>query len=301
MTLIIARSSLRYALMVTDRRLTVTTTSAVFDPVANKNVILGSKNAVVAIGYTGMAYIDSLPTDQWIAQVLTGLTFPEGRRGRGTVPVLMTTHYENNYLGVSIQNLRDRFNELGSSISRKYRHNWITMPFDLIITGFEWNHGKIRPYLRGLSKPRNDSKFELSGFSRHWYVPQRMEFPTYMLSAPDENLKQQELERINKELRKPNTWHQIANDAEKIISQTIQNVSAKLNVVGPDTLSILISNPREPNPVIRIRYIPIIHSKGILLNGKTQNRNRRCRQNGRNSRPCLFGTVSKRPRRNSRY
>ena len=78
MTLIVTRTSCRYALMVTDRK--VTTNGAEYDPDANKNILFGDRNAVVAIGYTGMAYIGTVPTDQWIAQALTGLTFPQGLR-----------------------------------------------------------------------------------------------------------------------------------------------------------------------------------------------------------------------------
>ena len=80
MTLIIARASPTGALMVSDRR--VTTSGILFDPDANKTILFADRNAVVAIGYTGMAYIGSLPTDQWLASALTGLNFPEGGTDR---------------------------------------------------------------------------------------------------------------------------------------------------------------------------------------------------------------------------
>ena len=44
-----------------------------YDPNANKSLILGTVDGVALIGYTGLAYIDGRPTDQWIAETLTGL------------------------------------------------------------------------------------------------------------------------------------------------------------------------------------------------------------------------------------
>src|SRR4029453_7804868 len=106
MTLVLTRTSLRSALMVTDRK--VTKDGA--DPYANKNVLFADRNAVVAIGYTGLAYVGTIPTDRWLAQTLTGLTFPEGRRGKGSVPFLMTTDFQDEYFGLRLRNLREALN-----------------------------------------------------------------------------------------------------------------------------------------------------------------------------------------------
>src|SRR5262245_1968400 len=108
--------------MVTDRK--VTRTGVEYDADANKNLIFGDKNAVVAIAYTGFAYIGDLPTDQWIAQTLTGLVFPKGRHGKGTVPMFMTTHYQDRNVGVRIRTLVDQLNAVRPTIPKKYSHQW---------------------------------------------------------------------------------------------------------------------------------------------------------------------------------
>jgi hypothetical protein len=273
MTLIVTRASCRYALMVTDRR--VTRNGAVFDPDANKNIGFGARNAVVAIGYTGLAYIGTIPTDQWIAQTLTGLTFPEGRRGRGTVPALMITNYEDQCWGVRVRYLRHRLNEVGPLIPEKHRQEWRAGSFDLVITGWEWNHGEARPYLASLSKPHNSDTFELSDSDRYWYVPRGMRFPVRMCAAPAQNLTGDKLASIDARL--DSVWgdghgtpSEVADHAEVLFAETIQDVSVRLNVVGPDTMSILIPPPVGSDPTIRIRYIPAGREQGVLVAGGMQ-------------------------------
>ncbi len=68
MTLILTLATPRYILQVSDRL--VTRGDSRFDPASNKIVIYHAKNALVAIGYSGLAYLEGVPTDQWIAQKL---------------------------------------------------------------------------------------------------------------------------------------------------------------------------------------------------------------------------------------
>lgn len=273
MTLIVTRTSYRYALMVTDRK--VTRNGTEHDVDANKNVLLGDRNAVVAIGYTGMAYIGTIPTDQWIVQTLTGLTFPEGCRGKGSVPILMTSAYEDQYIGLHVRILRDRLNEVRPLILEKYRHGWNANSFDLVITGFEWNHGEVRPFLTALSKPPNSDKFEISDFDRHWYLPQGRRYPVRMCAAPAQNLTTDQL--MNIESRLDSVWgdgsgtaNEYADHAEKLLVETIQDVSKRLKFVGPDCMSILIPRPEESDPTIRVRYIPAGRDQGVLIAGGKQ-------------------------------
>jgi hypothetical protein len=194
MTLILTRTSRRYSLMLTDRK--VTQGDAVLDPDANKNVVFADRNAVVAIAYTGLAYIETVPTDQWIVQTLTGLVFPEGRRGRGTVPNFMTKRYEPQYWGLRIRRLRDRLNQVGPLILREYRWSWTDKSFDVLIAGWEWNHGQARPYVASLTKPPRSERFELTTPKRYWHVPRDGHLPFMMSVAPAENITEADLRSL---------------------------------------------------------------------------------------------------------
>lgn len=44
-----------------------------FDPLANKTLVYSAPDALAAISYTGSAYLEDLPTDEWLARALTGI------------------------------------------------------------------------------------------------------------------------------------------------------------------------------------------------------------------------------------
>jgi hypothetical protein len=273
MTLIITRTSSRYALMVSDLKVTIN--GADFDSDANKNIVFKAKNAVITIGYTGSAFIGPIPTDQWIAETLTGLTFPEGKRGRGTVPSFWMEEYEDQELGLCVRNLRDRLNEVRQFILAQYRRDWTARSFDLVITGFEWNHSKVRPYIAALSKPSNSDTFELSDSVHHWYLRPGRCFPVRMCAAPSLNITQDELKRIDNRLKSvwgdgDGTPVEVADHAENILVEVIHEISTRLNVVGADTMSILIPPLEGDDPTIRIRYIPAGRDQGVLITKKAR-------------------------------
>lgn len=87
--MVIATASRYFAVMVSDRMVTVSQRGhpiRTHDPSANKSVIFISADAVLAFGYTGLAYLDRIPTDQWIAQELWGAPIIEN--DSGTIPMV---------------------------------------------------------------------------------------------------------------------------------------------------------------------------------------------------------------------
>jgi hypothetical protein len=48
-----------------------------FDSSSNKALLYLCADAIVAIGYTGLAYLGDFPTDVWIANLLIGKQVPE--------------------------------------------------------------------------------------------------------------------------------------------------------------------------------------------------------------------------------
>ena len=77
MTLVLTVAASRFVVQVSDR---LTTTSGVeHDPRANKSIVFVSRDGVFAISYSGIAYLDGAPTDEWIGSALVGM--PLGPRG----------------------------------------------------------------------------------------------------------------------------------------------------------------------------------------------------------------------------
>lgn len=87
-TLVLTVATPAYALHVSDRL--VSKGGAPHDPLANKTVVFRTADGLLALGYTGPAYIGGMPTDTWIAEAVSGAACAgdagEGRR-LGTFPV----------------------------------------------------------------------------------------------------------------------------------------------------------------------------------------------------------------------
>src|SRR5260221_2095551 len=76
MTLILSHLSRAFVLQSSDRlvtRLNPGRAPSPFDPLANKTILYLARDAIVAMGYTGPAYIGKLTTDDWIVKTLTGV------------------------------------------------------------------------------------------------------------------------------------------------------------------------------------------------------------------------------------
>lgn len=71
MTLIVSVRSYCGTLQMSDRLLS--RGGEPWDPESNKTIVLSLSNAIVSISYSGPAYIEGFPTDQWIVQRLTGV------------------------------------------------------------------------------------------------------------------------------------------------------------------------------------------------------------------------------------
>jgi hypothetical protein len=75
-------------LQVSDRLVSVNTKRGIepFDRTANKTVIYFARDAYLTIGYTGLAYLEDRPTDQWIAEKLIGEEVESRRGPSGGIP-----------------------------------------------------------------------------------------------------------------------------------------------------------------------------------------------------------------------
>jgi hypothetical protein len=92
MTLHITFASNRYVLQLSDRLVSLPSRGSLtkFDETANKTVIYVARDAYVSIGYTGLAYIDGRPTDQWIAEKLIGEEVGSRRGPSGGIAARLT-------------------------------------------------------------------------------------------------------------------------------------------------------------------------------------------------------------------
>lgn len=76
MTLVLAVSTPAFALQVGDRL--VSKDGRPHDALANKTVVARTTDGLLAIGYTGPAYLNRTPTDTWIAETVSNTPWDDG-------------------------------------------------------------------------------------------------------------------------------------------------------------------------------------------------------------------------------
>src|SRR3546814_4216625 len=70
MTLVLTAMTPRYVVQAADRLLTKG--AAVHDAMANKTIIYRTRDGVMVLSYSGIAYLSRQPMDEWIAEQLWG-------------------------------------------------------------------------------------------------------------------------------------------------------------------------------------------------------------------------------------
>jgi hypothetical protein len=106
----------------------------IHDPSSNKCVIFICTDAVLVFGYTGLAYLDRTPTDQWIAQELWGA--PIGEDDSGTIPMI-----GGRRPGFA------RVNQVLLSLRRKLKETRGGAQVEIAAVGYRFRRGRFQPVL----------------------------------------------------------------------------------------------------------------------------------------------------------
>ncbi len=254
MTQIVSQLCRGFALQVEDRLVTKTVAGrapTAFDALANNNVIYWARDAIVTMGYTGLAFVKELPTDDWIAATLTGLDVT-GNFGVRNGPLPQWWD-----IGQAIDLLLQQLKASEIAAQKEY--------FELEIVGWQWKKGK-RP-LQGSRQPvplgcsirkPYGKDFEVKRLPRYWYWKTGAQF-----SASPEgglSLSVAELRQLAERM------HSLSESQyEQTIVDAIRLVAARNpDHVGPHCISILIAPPHI-RALVRVTFFPQeIHTARVV-------------------------------------
>jgi hypothetical protein len=195
MTQILSLAARGYVLQASDRLVSKRRSGHTLkphDPMFNKHILYVAKDAIVSIGFTGLAYISGVPTDQWLASVLTGEApqAPQGGEGVGARLSWVSRPYPSGWpdIGQAINRLNDACAIAMSGLSRQERQAGLT----IVLTGLQfkwkwewslkkgtWHH--VRPIVYRItytSKPIPG--VEQRRLPRYWYLTH----PMYVQDSP---------------------------------------------------------------------------------------------------------------------
>jgi hypothetical protein len=248
MTLILTEASIRYVLQVSDRLLTQGRRH--FDPVSNKTIVYLCRDALVSIAYSGHAYLDETPTDQWIAELLTGERF------EGSHPGFLRIGPPKRSLdiGQSIELLKT---ELGSAILRLPPS--VNPPtLHVILAGWQWGKRQARPIATHIvNLPGTPSTFYVEKVPRYWHFEQTQENRSlrkvYFTVVPTSNpLSRDEQRRTFERLLHTNPS---PDDSAQVLIDTIRlAASKKPKIVGEDCMCVYL--PPPSSRVAEVVFVP---------------------------------------------
>jgi hypothetical protein len=213
----------------------VTVNGKEHDPLANKTVIYIARDALSVIGYSGLAYLDSIPTDQRIAEILHGESFGEAHGTKlGEAPL-------NLRIGLAAI-------EIGKTFERGYALLGKNAPLGYaVVAGFQLERKArgTRPFGWQLTNTEGGrGSFEIRRYPRH---VARSSF--VLFSNPDAMTAVEKQELLDR-LLSP----QSVTDIEDALVETIRVVAARVpTAVGADAMTVALPSGNEP---VRARYVP---------------------------------------------
>lgn len=234
MTLVLTAIS-RHAVVQASDRL-VSRAGRPADPLANKTVVYGARDALVAISYSGLAALEGLRTDDWIARQLRCVDeWVAGDRAAG--PGLSFRRGRWLDIGQAVERLRSELERVFADAERPHRR----YAHVLALAGWQWSleSGRARPIAWAIDKPAGTGDVSArSLIPRHWYESR------FLLLAiplwPDE-FSQDAREALFDALR-PNLGDPIA--CERVLVDGIRAVSEQLpGQVGSHALAVSLPAP----------------------------------------------------------
>lgn len=238
-----------YVMQVSDRL--VTCGDNPFDRDSNKTVVFHATDAIVSLSYTGDAYTESLPTDQWIAQNLWGKEFPDAGGGRAPGVIFNMSGHRPRDLGYSL-------NRLGTSIAGHLAGLPASKrkPPEIALAGWQWKrrglHGIARPIVATMEFKLNPTAGEIGYrilvLRRNWHLESPRPFRFRV--SPKGWMTLREIDELTAD---------IASNSEVLrvrdtLIERIRRVSSRATRVGPDCTSVIIPPPGSRQ--IHLFYMP---------------------------------------------
>jgi hypothetical protein len=242
-TFTLATAAWPFAIQVTDRLLTQPKTGAPFDRDANKNIIFHGRDGVAAIAYSGIAWIDDMPTDQWIVETITLEEWGRGEQ-RGSMSGGRPKRWPK--LGHAMRLIAEAFDEQ----CRRFPNTVGAGAFEVLAVGYQATHSRstwFRPISLSYQREAAARSGVLSSGERWFRHPSGL-----IGSCPAAHLRLVDLAALGAETR-------ITEKTEEVTTafvKAVQLAGTQSNTIGGDCISIEIDCPAKRKPEVRLRFTP---------------------------------------------
>jgi hypothetical protein len=196
------------------------------DPLANKTVIYRATDAVVTIGFAGLAYVGDQPTDEWLAELLWGEPISRGPDGVRAVDYRFGQSPNRWNIGLAAIRIADA---IKSSVTR-------VQPLHVTIAGWRWKRRRPHPILVSVCKESNSRSVRTERIPRH--LPRGTNLRFNAIGVP---IERGGLSSRFDRFRERDALY--AEDAEGVFARFIRDLSAENPAVGVDVLSVALFKP----------------------------------------------------------
>jgi hypothetical protein len=247
MTLILSLAAPGYAIQAVDRRLSYVRHSdkgtKIFDDHANKTIVYQISGGIFLLSYTGLSYLDGVPTDQWIVERLIDHEYPKGKKW------LMAGRSVSSYRGPLGSYLRRLCSELSKKLGST--HTLRQSPITVVGVGLVLKHDRVCPTIFRLHVGNEQYVVEYDA-TKHWLWAK---FPNRFICdvSPDGSIGDEKLATFRAKLRACRRGN--VDQVEEVLVSTVSAMSADSKLIGPDVLSAAIGFPLHEYGV-RIRFFP---------------------------------------------
>jgi len=239
MTLNLAMPRIGSAYLVTDRRLT--NDIGITEEFSNKNILFAARDGIIAVGYTGVAFIDRVPTDQWLAEVLIGERYERGAQPSGIRIGSIRSGYS---VQDALPALRDALNAARPFVAPSWQAQWTAHSFDVVAVGWVWNAaGYSVPVFAGIEKPAGSDEFVLGYLRNEWWTDHTFT----LIAAPDSTAWPDLLKAVQSGIATATT----ELDVEQALLAGVRTSADRHPSVGRDCMVIRIDPPDSATAVVR--------------------------------------------------
>lgn len=258
MTLVLTLVTTRYVMQVADRLVTVGGNK--FDPASNKSLIYVARNAIVTIGYSGLAYLDGIPTDEWIAQTLWGKELPRHDDGRAVGHVLGGGTRQSIDIGRAIERIRCESQKALRNDPAPLKAKFL----QIVLAGWQWrrmgSQTVWRPILYAIRSEQQNGRIrcDVGNLPRYWHYERELRDgkscrPFHMLPVPF--TKDTPDPRAAELITRLGPVAHIPDTARQTLVKEIQTRAASKPTIGKDCMCIYMPFPPSSGGVVETDYI----------------------------------------------
>jgi len=202
-------------------------------PAFNKSIIYRASDAIVTIGFTGIAFLEGMPTEEWIASILAGVEFDP----------FMGVALGQNYAAL---NLGQAVHRLETELNAMYAREKLGENLSVFVAGARWKRSRWRRVVVSLERTGEGRVFQ--AHQCRWET--RQQWRNRLFIGPAGNVPSDDAQQYAERLSRSRS----ITDIERVVDQVVTKAAERHpTIVGRDVTAVRLWPSTWPR--IEIMYL----------------------------------------------